>query len=329
MQLHGIKIHCYSSEVIFDSPSCIGKCLETAITVKTLLPTEEKKQKAKTKTTVEIRSTKVRARKFIKEIRDNNSKYGSFFIKRDGRNGKYRVFNANVPTSAIFDITEKIPKDKKVIARSEQFQKEFPDVFSESNAAELPEFRQFNCDIPLIPGAVIPHGRVYQLSEPERKSLEEYVNTELAKGFIRHSTSPAGAPCFFVKKKDGSLRLCVDFKGLNKLTIKNRYPMPLIPELIRRVASGKIYTALDLRGAYNLVRVKKGDEWKTAFRTPFGHYEYMVMPFGLTNAPAIFQSMMDRIFRDLIGVYVVVYLDDILIYSDNEDEHEKHVREVF
>ena len=329
MQLHGIKIHCYSSEVIFDSPSCIGKCLETAITVKTLLPTEEKKQKAKTKTTVEIRSTKVRARKFIKEIRDNNSKYGSFFIKRDGRNGKYRVFNANVPTSAIFDITEKIPKDKKVNARSEQFQKEFPDVFSESNAAELPEFRQFDCDIPLIPGAVIPHGRVYQLSEPERKSLEEYVNTELAKGFIRHSTSPAGAPCFFVKKKDGSLRLCVDFKGLNKLTIKNRYPMPLIPELIRRVASGKIYTALDLRGAYNLVRVKKGDEWKTAFRTPFGHYEYMVMPFGLTNAPAIFQSMMDRIFRDLIGVYVVVYLDDILIYSDNEEEHEEHVREVF
>ena len=108
---------------------------------------------------------------------------------------------------------------------------------------------------------MIPHGRVYQLSEPERKSLEEYVNTELAKGFIRHSTSPAGAPCFFVKKIDGSLRLCVDFKGLNKLTIKNRYPMPLIPELIRRVASGKIYTALDLRGAYNLVRVKKGDEW--------------------------------------------------------------------
>jgi hypothetical protein len=207
------------------------------------------------------------------------------------------VFNANVPTSAIFDIGEKIPKNKKINARSEQFQREFPDVFSESNAAELPEFRQFDCDIPLIPGAVIPHGRVYQLSEPERKSLEEYVNTELAKGFIRHSTSPAGAPCFFVKKKDGSLRLCVDFKGLNKLTIKNRYPMPLIPELIRRVASGKIYTALDLRGAYNLVRVKKGDEWKTAFRTPFGHYEYLVMPFGLTNAPAIFQSMMDRIFE--------------------------------
>ena len=94
------------------------------------------------------------------------------------------------------------------------------------------------------------------------------------------------------------------------------------------MAKGKIYTALDLKEAYNLVRVKEGDEWKTAFRTPFGHFEYLVMPFGLTNAPSIFQSMMDKIFRDLIGVYVVVYLDDILIFSENEEEHANHVREV-
>ena len=158
--------------------------------MKTLLP-HDRKQKTKTTTRVEIKSSKVRARKFIREIRDNNSKYGSFFIKRDGRNGKYRVFSANVPTSAIFDIQEKKPRVKKVNARSEQFQKEFADVFSEENAADLPEFRQFDCDIPLIPGAVIPHGRVYQLSEPERKVLEDYINTELGKGFIRHSTSPA------------------------------------------------------------------------------------------------------------------------------------------
>ena len=328
LQRHKIEIDFGKHELKFNSEYCLSKCIERPIIVKALTKEEMPSATIPTKkTTVEIKKTKTRARHFIKNIKEENHQYGSFFIKRDGRNGKYRVFNANVPTAAIFDMSTKEPK-KKLHPTAERLKQEFADVFSEEKAADLPEHRQFDCDVPLIPGAVIPHGRVYQLSEPERKTLEEYVNAELAKGSIRYSQSPAGAPCFFVKKKDGSLRLCVDFRGLNKLTIKNRYPLPLIPELIRMVASGKIYTALDLRGAYNLVRIKKGDEWKTAFRTPFGHFEYLVMPFGLTNAPAIFQSMMDKIFRDLIGVSVVVYLDDILIYSQNEVDHERHVREV-
>ena len=329
LQRHQIEINFGKYELKFNSEYCLNKCMEKPIIVKALTKEEMPSATIPTKKIkVEIKTTKTRARHFIKNIKEENHQYGSFFIKRDGRNGKYRVYNANVPTAAIFDMSTKEPKVGKLHPRAEKLKKEFEDVFSEEKAGVLPEHRQFDCDIPLIPGAVIPHGRVYQLSEPERKTLEEYVNTELAKGSIQYSQSPAGAPCFFVKKKDGSLRLCVDFRGLNKLTIKNRYPLPLIPELIRMVASGKIYTALDLRGAYNLVRVKKGDEWKTAFRTPFGHFEYLVMPFGLTNAPAIFQSMMDKIFRDLIGVSVVVYLDDILIYSQNEEDHEKHVREV-
>ena len=123
--------------------------------------------------------------------------------------------------------------------------------------------------------------------------------------------------------------MCVDYRGLNKITVKNRYALPLISDLIRTLSKAKIFTALDLRGAYNLLRVKKGDEWKTAFRSHFGHFEYLVMPFGLTNAPAIFQHMMTDIFQDLIGVYVLVYLDDIIIYSENPNDHKRHVRIVF
>ena len=136
----------------------------------------------------------------------------------------------------------------------------------------------------------------------------------MANGFIQHSRSPAGAPIFFVKKKDGSLRLVVDYRGLNKVTIRNRYALPLISSLLERLSGAKYFTKLDLRGAYNLVRIRRGDEWKTAFRTRYGHFEYTVMPFGLTNAPAVFQHMANDIFRDFLDIFVIVYLDDILIY---------------
>jgi hypothetical protein len=119
----------------------------------------------------------------------------------------------------------------------------------------------------------------------------------------------------FVKKKDGSLRLCVDYPGLNKITKKNQYPLPLISGLLDRLCTGKIFTKLDLRGAYNLLKIHSGDEWKTIFRTRYGHFEYTVMPFGLTNAPAVFQHLMNDIFREYMDEFVVVYLDDILIFS--------------
>ena len=326
LRKHDPRIIWSTFQCQFNSEHCLHSCVDKVHTVQGLLKEREEDVNVKTTTTT-ISSTSMRARHFIKKIKEEKELYGSFFIKRDGRAGnKYKIYSANVPAQALFSEDKKVKESLHPIAQ--QLMKEFPEVFSESKAEMLPEHRVFDCDIPLIPGAAVPYGRVYQLTEPERKALETYVNTELAKGYIRYSTSPAGAPCFFVKKKDGSLRLCVDFRGLNKLTVKNRYPIPLIAELIRTVAKGKIYTALDLKGAYNLVRVKEGDEWKTAFRTPFGHFEYLVMPFGLTNAPSIFQSMMDKIFRDLIGVYVVVYLDDILIFSENEEEHANHVREV-
>jgi hypothetical protein len=130
-------------------------------------------------------------------------------------------------------------------------------------------------------------------------------------------------------KKDGSLQLCVDYRGLNKITKKNQYPLPLILGLLDRLRTGKIFTKLDLRGAYNLLRIRPGDEWKTAFRTRYGHFEYTVMPFGLTNASVVFQHLMNDIFREYMDEFVVVYLDDILIFSKDQENHDKHVRLVF
>ena len=130
----------------------------------------------------------------------------------------------------------------------------------------------------------------------------------------------------FVPKKDGKLRLCVDYRKLNDITVKNRYPLPNIHELRDRLSRAKIFTALDLRDGYHLIRIAKGEEWKTAFRTRYGHYEYTVMPFGLTNALATFQELINNVLREYLDIFVIAYLDNILIYSKNEKDHTKHVK---
>ena len=190
----------------------------------------------------------------------------------------------------------------------------------------LPSARKYDCSIDLVnPDAEAPFKPIYHLSPKEVACLREYIDENLRKGFIRPSKSPFGSPIFFVPKKDKSLRPCVDYRELNTLTIKNRHPLPLISDMLDRLGSSKFFTKIDLRGAYNLVRMKPGDEFKTAFRCKFGHFEYTVMPFGLTNAPAIFQSMMFDIFRDILDIFVVVYLDDILVFSPDLDSHIRHV----
>ena len=221
------------------------------------------------------------------------------------------------------------PSEKKSL--EEAIPKEyhdFLDVFSKESADKLPPHRPYDHKIPLHPNTQPPFGPIYSLSEPELKALKDYIKENLEKGFIRSSSSPAGAPILFVKKKDGSLRLCVDYRGLNNVTIKNRYPLPLINELIDRLHKAKYFTKIDLRGAYNLVRIASGEEWKTAFRTRYGHYEYLVMPFGLSNAPASFQHLINDVLSDYLDTFVVAYLDDILIFSDSLDEHVNHVKKV-
>ena len=158
--------------------------------------------------------------------------------------------------------------------------------------------------------------------------MKKYIDDSLAAGIIRPSSSPAGAGFFFVDKKDKSLRPCIDYRGLNDITIKNRYPLPLIASAFESLQGAKWFTKLDLRNAYHLVRIREGDEWKTAFNTPSGHYEYLVMPFGLTNAPGVFQALVNDVLRDFLNDFVFVYLDDILIFSPDEQAHIQHVTQV-
>lgn len=205
---------------------------------------------------------------------------------------------------------------------------EYAQVFSKANADKLPPHRPYDHTIPIVEGATVPFGPVYNLSHTELKALHEYIKENLSKGFIRRSESPAGAPILFVKKKDGSLRLCVDYRGLNKVTTPNRCPLPLISETFDQVGKAKFFSKFDMRGAYNLLRIARGEEWKTAFRCRYGHFEYQVMPFGLMNAPGTFQAFVNDILRDYLDDFVVVYLDDILIYSETLEEHTAHVKRV-
>ncbi len=201
-------------------------------------------------------------------------------------------------------------------------------VFSRSRATSLPPHRPYDCSIELLPGTMPPRGRLYSLSAPERGALENYLTESLAAGIIVPSSSPAGAGFFFVKKKDGYLRPCIDYRGLNDITVKNRYPLPLMSSAFEILQGAKVFTKLDLRNAYHLVRIKEGDEWKTAFNTPIGHFEYRVLPFGLVNAPAVFQALVNDVLRDMLNIFVFVYLDDILIFSPTLQVHVQHVRRV-
>ncbi|KAL0176566.1 hypothetical protein M9458_028896, partial [Cirrhinus mrigala] len=204
----------------------------------------------------------------------------------------------------------------------------FQDVFSKQAATKLPPHRPWDCAIDLLPGAQLPKGKVYPLSIPERQAMEAYITEALNQGFIRPSTSPAASSFFFVGKKDGGLRPCIDYRILNSQTIQQPYPLPLVPAALEELRGSQVFTKLDLRSAYNLVRIREGDEWKIAFVTPTGHYEYLVMPYGLSVSPSVFQTFMNEVFREFLHQFVLVYIDDILIYSRNMAEHRQHVQQV-
>jgi len=201
-------------------------------------------------------------------------------------------------------------------------------AFSEKEADQLPRHGSFDHAIDLVPGTVPTYGPIYSLSVKEQDELRRYLDDMLEKGFIQESKSSCSSPILFVKKKDGSLRLCVDYRRLNAITVKNRYPLPLIRELLDRLSGSTWFSKIDLRGAYNLVRIKEGHEWLTAFTTRFGLFEYKVMPFGLTNAPATFQRLMNHIFHDMLDRSVIVYLDDIMVFTKTRSEHTQVLKEV-
>ncbi|GKC07860.1 putative reverse transcriptase domain-containing protein [Tanacetum coccineum] len=224
-------------------------------------------------------------------------------------------------------VTMKENKDKSKEKRLEDVPtvRDFPEVFPE-DLPGLPPIRQVEFQIDLVPGAAPVARAPYRLAPSEMEELSTQLQELSDKGFIRPSSSPWGAPVLFVKKKDGSFRMCIDYRELNKLTIKNRYPLPRIDDLFDQLQGSSVYSKIDLRSGYHQLRVCDEDILKTAFRTRYGHYEFQVMPFGLTNAPAVFMDLMNRVCRPYLDKFVIVFIDDILIYSKTKEEHDAHLR---
>ncbi|GJP56376.1 hypothetical protein CLOM_g15431 [Closterium sp. NIES-68] len=207
--------------------------------------------------------------------------------------------------------------------------KEFQDILLDDLPNELPPYRTHQHEIVEEPGSKPTFRAPYRLSPTELTDMKKQIEYLLAKGLIRPSTSPYGAPVLFTPKLDGSLRMCIDYRALNKQTIKNKYPIPRIDDLLDQLRGAMVFSKLDLRSGYWQIRMADNSIHKTAFRTRYGSYEYLVMPFGLTNAPATFQAEMNHILRPLLDECVVVYLDDILIYSRDMKQHVEHLRRVF
>lgn len=205
---------------------------------------------------------------------------------------------------------------------------EYSDVFPDELPKQLPPKRTYDHRIDLYPDATPVYKPTYRMSPAELEELKKQLDELLEHGLIQPSKSPYGAPVLFVKKKDGTRRMCVDYRQLNEQTIKNVYALPRCDELFDQLIGAKIFTSLDLRSGYHQIRISPEHIERTAFNTRYGHYEFLVLPFGLTNAPATFMAMMNDLLRPYLDKFVIVYLDDILIYSKNEDEHEQHIRMV-
>ena len=205
--------------------------------------------------------------------------------------------------------------------------REFPDVFPKELLGLLPD-REVEFSIDLLPGTGPISKAPYRMAPTELRELKVQLQELLDKGFIRPSVSPWGAPVLFFKKKDGSMSLCIDYRELNKVTVRNKYPLPRIDNLFDQLQGAKKFSKIDLSSGYHQLKIKKDDVPKTAFHTRYGHCEFLVMPFGLTNAPAVFMNLMNRVFQPYLDQFVVVFIDDILIYSKSLEKHEQHLRVV-
>jgi hypothetical protein len=202
---------------------------------------------------------------------------------------------------------------------------EFPDVFPEELPG-MPPDREIEFVIELVPGTAPIFKRPYRMAANQLAELKEQLQELLDKGYIRPSASPWGAPVIFVPKKDGTQRMCVDHRSLNEVTVKNKYPLSRIDDLFDQLKGACVFSKIDLRSGYHQLKIRATDITKIAFITQYGLYEYTVMSFGLTNAPTYFMYLMNEVFMEYLDKFVVVFIDDILIFSKNEEEHDEHLR---
>ncbi|TYK20945.1 ty3-gypsy retrotransposon protein [Cucumis melo var. makuwa] len=268
-----------------------------------------------------------------KEVAFNPPSMASFKFKGEGPRSLPQVISAMRANKLLSQGTWSIlasvvdTREVDVSPSSIPVVRDYPDVFPEELLG-LPPHREIEFVIKLEPGTVPISRAPYRMAPTELKELKVQLQELLDKGFIRPSVSPWATPVLFVKKKDGSMRLCIDYRELNKVTVKNRYPLPRIDDLFDQLQGATVFSKIDLRSGYHQLRIKDGDVPKTPFRSRYGHYEFIMMSFGLTNAPTVFMDLMNRVFRDFLDTFVIVFIDDILIYSKTEVEHEEHLRMV-